>query len=75
MIINEIFDMELEAPYSDSENDHSVPALDDLRKIKLTLGQINQLRLIRDVRNFELKASLENIRKQYGKVEATNTGF
>lgn len=52
--------------YMNPAEDNEVPKLDDLRKTKLTLRQINQLRLIRDVRNFELKSDLENIRKQYG---------
>jgi hypothetical protein len=29
------------------------------------------MRLIRDVRNFELKSNLENIRKQYGRPAET----
>ena len=56
----------LENEYMDPSEDNEVPKLNDLRKTKLTLGQINRMRLIRDVRNFEKKHSLENIRKQYG---------
>ena len=53
--------------YMDPAEDNEVPKLNDLRKTKLTLGQINRMRLIRDVRNFELKNSLKNIRTQYGR--------
>lgn len=61
--------------YMNPADDNEVPKLDDLRKTKLTLGQINRLRLIRDVRNFELKSNLENIRKQYSKPAETGAGI
>jgi hypothetical protein len=61
--------------YMDPAEDNEVPKLNDLRKTKLTLGQINRLRLIRDVRNFELKNNLENIRKQYAKPAETGPGM
>jgi hypothetical protein len=71
MNINEMFEDQYEEitekDYVDPSEDNEIPKLDDLRKTKLTLGQINRLRLIRDVRNFELKSNLENIRKQYGR--------
>ena len=76
MIISEMFQDENEEKYSNPEHDNEVPRLNDLRKTKLTLGQINRLRLIRDVRTFELKNNLENIRLQYGKPpENPNPGF
>ena len=58
---------EIRDEYMDPSEDNEVPKLDDLRKTKLTLGQINRMRLIRDVRNFELTNELEKTRKQYGK--------
>lgn len=61
--------------YVDPANDNEVPQLNDLRKTKLTLGQINRLRLVRDVRNFELKNNLEKIKKQYGRPPETEPGF
>jgi hypothetical protein len=64
-----------ENEYMDPADDNEVPKLNDLRKTKLTLGQINRLRLIRDVRNFELKNNLENIRKQYGTPAQTEAGI
>ena len=75
MNITEMFEEQDEdtrtSEYMDPSEDNEVPKLNDLRKTKLTLGQINRMRLIRDVRNFELKNNLENIRKQYAKpVEA-----
>lgn len=61
--------------YMNPAQDNEVPKLHDLRKTKLTLGKINQLRLIRDVRDFEKKNSLENIRKQYGKSVQAEAGI
>ena len=62
---------EIRDEYMDPSEDNEVPKLDDLRKTKLTLGQINRMRLIRDVRNFELTNELEKTRKQYGKQPET----
>ena len=61
--------------YMNPADDNEVPKLNDLRKTKLTLGQINRLRLIRDVRNFELKNRLEKTRKQYGAPAQTEPGL
>ena len=59
MNVTEIFESadenSSEEEYMNPADDNEVPKLNDLRKTKLTLGQINRLRLIRDVRNFELK--------------------
>jgi hypothetical protein len=65
MVLNELFDQD-EENYYDPEQDQTVPKLTDLRKTKLTLGMISRMRLIRDVRNFELRTNLENVRRQFG---------
>ncbi len=75
MILTEMFDEVEESDYVDPANDNEIPKLNDLRKTKLTLGQINRLRLIQDVRNFELRSDLENVRAQYGKPAEANTGL
>jgi hypothetical protein len=79
MNILEMFDEQDESErrndYMNPAEDNEIPKLNDLRKTKLTLGQINRLRLIRDVRNFELKSNLENIRKQYGTPAGTEAGI
>lgn len=49
-----------------SENDKEVVEKDDTRKIRLTLGQINQLRKQSEAHQFEQKAELEFIRQMYG---------
>ncbi len=53
------------AGYQDVEDDNSQPQLGQLRKTKLTLRQINKLRRMNDVRTFEYKEKLKDVRKQY----------
>jgi hypothetical protein len=53
------------AGYQDVEDDNSQPELGQLRKTKLTLRQINKLRRMNDVRTFEYKEQLKDVRKQY----------
>ncbi len=53
------------AGYQDIEDDNSQPQLGQLRKTKLTLRQINKLRKMNDVRTFEYKEQLKDVRKQY----------
>ncbi len=65
MNLNELYD-EDQLNFSDPAHDNEVPRLNDLRKTKLTLGQINRMRLIAYVRKFEISNDLENIRRQYG---------
>lgn len=51
--------------FQDVEDDNSQPSAGDLRKTKLTLKQINKLRRMNDVRMYEYKENLEQIKKQY----------
>ncbi len=53
------------AGYQDVEDDNSQPQLGQLRKTKLTLRQINKLRRMNDLRSYEYKEKLKDIRKQY----------
>jgi hypothetical protein len=64
MILNEIYRREPSA-FQDLAADNSQIQLNDLRKTRLTLNQINKLRRLNDVRTFEYKEKLEKIRKQY----------
>lgn len=64
MILNELYDRSPEA-YQDVGQDNSQPKLGDLRKTRLTLRQLSKLRQMNDVRNYEYKEKLKNIRKQY----------
>lgn len=64
MILKEFWDKEPQA-YQDLSQDNSQIQARDLRKTRLTLRQINKLRLMNDVRMFEYSEKLEKIRKQY----------
>ena len=64
MILNELYERSPEA-YQDLSQDNSQPRLGDLRKTRLTLRQINKLRQMQDVRSYEYKEKLKDIKKQY----------
>lgn len=64
MNILEIFDSN-PAGYSTEKDDNSAPKLSDLRKTKLTLKQLNRLRIMNDVRRLEHEQKLENVKNQY----------
>lgn len=64
MILNEIFNSN--DAYENPADDQSVPKLSDVRKVKLTLAQINKLRMLSDVRKFEQEKRLKQIQQQYG---------
>jgi hypothetical protein len=64
MILNEIYSREPEA-YQDLSQDNSQPQLNNLRKTRLTLRQLNKLRQMQDVRTWEFKEKLKKVKKQY----------
>lgn len=64
MILLEFFDKVPDA-YQDLSDDNSQLKLNNLRKTKLTLKQINKLRRMNDVRTYEYKEQLKKIKKQY----------
>lgn len=64
MILNEMY-QEAIPGYQNVEDDESRVTKDDLRKTRLTLKQINKLRKINDVRNFEFKEKLKKVQRQY----------
>ena len=64
MILNEIYSRE-PAAYQDLDQDNSQPTLGDLRKTRLTLRQLNKLRQMQDIRSYEYKEKLKQIKKQY----------
>ena len=51
--------------YEDPKRDHSQLKLDDSRKTRLTLAQINRLRTMNDVKKVEHEQHLKKISKQY----------
>jgi hypothetical protein len=64
MILNELYTRSPDA-YQDLTQDNSQTTLKSLRKTRLTLRQINKLRQMNDVRSYEYKEKLKDIRKQY----------
>ena len=56
--------------YQDVADDNSVPTKYDLRKTKLTLRQLNKLRMMNDVRTYEYKEKLKQVKKQYAPAPA-----
>jgi hypothetical protein len=69
MILNELYDKSPNA-YQDLSADNSQTTLNSLRKTRLTLRQINKLRQMNSVREFEFKEKLKDIRKQYAPAPA-----
>ena len=62
---DEINDFAVDRRY-DNKEDSSVVELDDTRKIKLTLGQINQLRLQAEAHDAEKQSESGFISQMYG---------
>ena len=65
MILNELYDRSPSA-YQDIGQDNSQTTMDSLRKTRLTLRQINKLRLQSESHQLEQKSELEFIRQMYG---------
>ena len=57
--------VENENPIQDQQDDNSVAALSDTRKTRLTLEQINKLRMLADTKLAEYHTKISNIKKQY----------
>lgn len=64
MILNELYDLP-KPGYQSEKDDHTPLKLKDLRKTRLTLADLNRLRMASDVRKVEHETKLENIAKQY----------
>jgi hypothetical protein len=64
MIVTELFEPAKPGYQSDSK-DHTPLKLSDLRKTRLTLGDLNRLRMAHDVRKVEHEDKLEKVANQY----------
>ena len=64
MILNELYQKQPEG-LQDLSQDNSQPTMGDLRKTHLTLKQLRKLRMMNDVRTYEYKEKLAQVRKQY----------
>lgn len=56
--------------YQELSNDQSQQKIEDLRKTRLTLAQINQIRKMNDQRTLEQKEKLERVKLMYGQTAA-----
>jgi len=65
MLLTEMFS-DQNSEYQDLTKDNSQQKITDLRKTRLTLAQISQLRKMNDQRNLEKQEDLSRVRKQYG---------
>ena len=65
MFLSEMFNANNGA-FQDLSQDNSVEKPHDLRKTRLTLAQISQLRKMNDQRTLEYVDKLNLVRKQYG---------
>jgi len=66
MLLNEIWDQY--KGYWTPNNDNSSPFLGDLRKTRLTLKQIRELRILCDMRKADRQQKLKKLHRQYGSV-------
>ena len=64
MNILEIFEPTPDS-YATEKDDNSAVKLSDLRKTKLTIKQLNRLRIMNDVRKLEHEQKLDSVRNQY----------
>ena len=64
MNVFELFDP-LAAGYRSEKEDSSVMKLSDLRKTRLSLDQINRMRIMNDVRKLEHEQKLKKVHNQY----------
>jgi hypothetical protein len=74
MVLNEMFNDENGA-FQDLSRDQSTTKMTDLRKTRLTLAQINQLRKMNDQRNVEYTEQITRVRQQYGATAAPQPGM
>ena len=64
MNLLEIFEP-MPAGYQSEKDDNTALKLSDLRKTKLTIKQLNRLRIMNDVRKLEHEKKVEAVQQQY----------
>lgn len=70
MNIIELFETDTPDGYRTEKDDNTVVKLRDLRKTKLTLAQLNRLRIMNDVRKLEHEQKIEAVKTQYAQPPA-----
>ena len=71
MNIVDIFETNSEGRRTESE-DNTAVTQSDLRKTKLTLAQINKLRVMNDVRRLEHEEKVDSVKKQYSALQSAS---
>ena len=66
MFLNEMFNTIPTAMQRGEDDNTQLRGLADMRKTRLTLAQINKIRVMDDMRRYEKEKSLEFIKKMYG---------
>jgi hypothetical protein len=64
MLLNEMFEPAKQG-YQDQEDDNSRLELKDIRKTRITLRQLNKLRRLNDIRNYEKRQKIKLLKQQY----------
>lgn len=64
MNLNELYEP-TPAGYRDEKSDNTALKLSDTRKTRLTLSQLNKLRIMNDTRSLEHEKKLEKVSDQY----------
>ena len=67
--------VENDNPIQDEQDDNSVAKLSDTRKTRLTLEQINKLRMLADTKLAEYHTKIANIKKQYSPPKEDSAGI
>lgn len=66
MMLHEMLQDSTPDAYRDDSDDSTILKFGDVRKTKLTLGQINLIRKMNDQRKVEYAQKLKNVKLQYG---------
>jgi hypothetical protein len=74
MQLFEMFDDDLPG-YRTEKDDNTPLKLGDLRKTKLTLKQLNRLRIMNDVRKLEKEKKIEAVKSQFAQPTQTDVGM
>jgi|SaaInl74LU_5_DNA_1037368.scaffolds.fasta_scaffold01289_4 hypothetical protein len=69
MNLYEFFNVDYKS-YQDKEDDNSRLDISDTRKTRLTLRQIQKLRLMNDIREVEQKNEIDRLNKIYGSAQS-----
>jgi len=60
--------------YATEKDDQSILKLSDLRKTRLTLGQLNKLRIMNDIKKIEFEQKLKTLSAQYTPAPEADSG-